>query len=108
MVMVLLILTLLNKVSNGNILSKASGCSTSINNHFLLWYTEADSLLNKLQCLRTSLASDITPDIMCITEAKPKTNRFSLPKSKLSLQGYNLVSNVNSSGRVLLSTHKNP
>jgi len=45
----------------------------SANKDFIVWYTNADSLLNKVDELKLLIASCINrPDIIAVTEVKPK------------------------------------
>ena len=62
------------------------------------FYTNADSLLNKFDELNMRLSCDQF-DIVCITEVKPKYNRYGLNISEIQIDGYNVFSNMDSIGR---------
>jgi hypothetical protein len=51
------------------------------------FYTNADSLLNKLAEFKTIIQNN-KPQIIAITELKPKTNRFTLAPVEISIPGY--------------------
>ena len=47
--------------------------------NIIIWYTNADSLPNKLTELKERpFNTDSVPSIICITEVKPKNSRFNL------------------------------
>ena len=48
----------------------------------------ADSLPNKLTELRTRLEHDVNPDIIVISEVKPKNHRYPMTKADFKLDGY--------------------
>jgi len=54
-------------------------------------YTNADNLINKLTELKLVISSmQIKPQVIAITEIKPKYLRNSLCKSEFNINGYNL------------------
>lgn len=60
--------------------------------NLLCWYTNADSLLNKLSELKARLGSaNRKPDIISIVEVKPKLARYKIAESELQLKGYNMT-----------------
>ena len=63
-----------------------------IQNNLKCMYTNADSLLNKMDELgRDIQAKD--PDIIAITEGKPKKIRFPITKAEINIQGYETHTN---------------
>ena len=65
-------------------------------------YTNADSLLNKLQELQLLIDSlDKKPMVIAITEVKSKSKNWQANLSEYNLQNYNIISNdleINSRG----------
>ena len=65
-----------------------------------IWYTNADSLTNKIIELQKRIdTSEQHPDIILVTEVKPKSNRYECSQAELNLEGYtphfcNLHTNV--------------
>jgi len=61
----------------------------SANKDFIVWYTNADSLMNvdELKLLIASCSN--RPDIIAVTEVKPKL-KYTIQTSELNLGGYNL------------------
>ena len=58
-----------------------------------IWYTNADSLQNKLNELKVLLQSQRNkPKVVAITEVKHK-NKWHLSNSELQIDGYNLYTN---------------
>ena len=56
------------------------------------WYTNADSLRNKMEELKLRLQlADKKPEIIMITEVKPKNSKYSLSEAELSLENYHLI-----------------
>lgn len=56
-----------------------------------IWYTNADSLPNKIDELKTRItASEQTPNVIIIVEAKPKNQRFEVTVPELGIEGYNI------------------
>jgi len=56
---------------------------------FSCWYTNTDSLINKLVELKfLAENSKIKPLIIAVTEVKPKNSRFSPQLSEYQLNGY--------------------
>ena len=60
--------------------------SVSTTNHNLIcWYTNADSLMNKREELIDKMrTAETKPDIICITEVKPKSLRYELDISEIN------------------------
>ena len=68
-----------------------------------IWYTNADSLpnkMNELQCLIA--AAETSPDILVITEAKPKNSRYELNPQEMYINGYDIFTNNWDRGRGIL------
>ncbi len=61
-------------------------------------YTNADSLTNKLDELK-GLVKDTQPDLIGITEVKPKNNRYNIGPAELKLDGYVIFHNLEQEGR---------
>ena len=55
-------------------------------------YTNADQLRNKMEELKLYVTNH-SPDIICITETKPKRKDFDLTKPEISIENYNLFTN---------------
>ena len=53
-------------------------------------YTNADSLLNKLDELKSRFMGEESPDIIMITEVVPKNLRYTLNKAEIDLNGYEM------------------
>ena len=67
--------------------------SNTPSSKFCCWYTNADSLRNKLTELKARIDNAQTPPaIIAITEAKPKTTRFNLTQAELNINGYDIFS----------------
>jgi len=61
--------------------------SVSANKDFTDWYTNADSLINKVHELKLLIAScSNRPDIIAVTEVKPKL-KYTIQTSELNLDG---------------------
>ena len=56
------------------------------------WYTNADQLLNKRDCLSMAVCGE-EPDLIFITEVLPKASGLPIPPALLSLPGYMLFNN---------------
>ena len=90
--------TVLHNVNNVNI-------STSQNKTLICWYTNADSLWNKLAELKDRIKSaSPRPDIIAITEVKAKDTRFQQTRAEFSIDGYDIfMCNVeNTTGRGII------
>lgn len=61
-------------------------------------YTNIDSILNKRNELKT-LVNTHTPDIIVITEIKPKRYRYCIQPCEVELNGYDLFHNLDEEGR---------
>ena len=63
---------------------------------FTCWYTNADTLTNKLLELSTRIKSaEIAPSIIAITEAKPKKYRYQVTAAEFKIDGYDIfTSNI--------------
>jgi exonuclease III len=59
---------------------------------FKYLYTNADTLSNKLDELK-AIVADTKPNIIAITEVKPKFNRYKVLPSELQLDDYNMYTN---------------
>ena len=70
----------------------------SFNKPFLCLYTNADSVMNKRQEL-IALIEIYNPQIIAITEVKPKNLRFNIQECEVSIEGYELFHNLNDKGR---------
>ena len=57
-----------------------------------IWYTNADSLVNKLDELQTRVYNGKV-DIIVITEALPKHSSFKLQEQELKIKGFASISN---------------
>ena len=55
-------------------------------------YTNADTLVNKMNELRTRIANT-DPDIIAITETKPKHAKYSITTPEITIDGYNIHHN---------------
>ena len=65
-----------------------------------IWYTNADSILNKINELRQRIQdSPIKPDIIAITEAKPKAQRYEIQPAELQIDNYEIHSSNMSIGQ---------
>lgn len=54
-----------------------------------IWYTNADSILNKIDELKNRISlSSQPPDIIAVTEIKPKNSRYPLSEAEIQLNGY--------------------
>ena len=74
-----------------------------VQNELEIWYTNADSLpnkMNELQCLIA--AAETSPDILVITEAKPKNSRYELNPQEMYINGYDIFTNNWDRGRGIL------
>ena len=60
--------------------------------HFEIWYTNADSLTNKLDELK-SRVNEEKVEAIAVTEALPKHSLFTVQEEELAIQGFNSVSN---------------
>ena len=56
--------------------------------HLKCYVINADSLPNKLTELRTRLEHDVNPDIIVISEVKPKNHRYPMTEADFKLDGY--------------------
>ena len=56
-------------------------------------YTNADTLTNKLEELKT-LINNEKPEFVAVTEVLPKNSQFLVQEQELQIQGYNSVSNI--------------
>lgn len=54
------------------------------------FYTNIDSLSNKMSELRAAVLSNDQPDVIALTEIKPKNSRYPLTKSEIHLENYEL------------------
>ncbi len=76
------------------------------NKGFNCFYTNADSLPNKMKELEV-LTKNSHPKVIAITEINPKTNRYEIEESDIKLDGYNLFYNHTTTGRgVGIYVHK--
>ena len=79
--------------------NKARETQTHVkSNKLKVFYTNADSLLNKIDELKLRISSE-DYDIVCVTEVKPKNSRYEMNPSEIQLDGYNLFHNISESGR---------
>ena len=87
-----------NVGTKGNRSAKADGNQNTKNikaENLNIWYTNADSLPNKMEELKTRIsASKNKPNIIIVTEAKPKNQRYNLMIPEISIAGYN-ISQIN-------------
>ena len=72
--------------------SSYSGFNEMVKNIFIL-YTNADSLLNKLEELK-SIAYQKKPEIIVITEIMPKSSWSKVGSVEFSIEGYELYTNL--------------
>ena len=78
--------------------SSSSECYTpNPNNHLKVFYTNADSLSNKLIELLTIINNN-SPDVICITETKPKNNQGDFIPYDLDNTGFMSFHNNNGRG----------
>ena len=78
--------------SNVNSFNRSSlVCSVFNPQNLRCIYTNADSLLNKIEEFKIRFLSDENiPDIIAITEVVPKNTRYTLNKADIELSGYEL------------------
>ena len=57
-------------------------------------YSNADQLLNKIECLKAYIASE-RPDIMLFTEVIPKAQKNPILESQMKIIGYDCHVNFN-------------
>jgi hypothetical protein len=68
-------------------------------------YTNADCLSNKLTSLH-EVISVFNPDIIAITEVKPKSTMFPLATTSIELENYQIFTNIDKAGRgIAVYTH---
>ena len=60
---------------------------------FKFIYTNADTLTNKFDELKTSINNE-KPELVAITEVLPKNSQFLVQEQELQIEGYNSVSNL--------------
>ena len=79
---------------NNNTTSKPKGPEKNVNNQnkqLICWYTNADTLTNKLPELSSRVKNaKTTPSIIAITEIKPKNYRYPLTAAELQLDNYDI------------------
>ena len=69
-------------------------------------YTNADCLTNKMKSLEVYIANS-SPDIIAITETKPKNPRFQITESIFVLNNYSLFHKLDGNNRgIIIFTHK--
>ena len=95
-----------NKLGRGG-----EGVPRDINGNITCWYTNADTITNKMTELKHRIMeADNRPDIILITEIKPKNNRYTLTEQELMINSFNIhtTSLGNGDGRgTLIYTCKN-
>ena len=64
-------------------------------------YSNADSLLNKMDEFRSRIA-DLQPDIIAVTEVLPKHSHDKITSVDVQLNGYSMFQNLNSDRGILL------
>jgi len=71
--------------------------TTAHNKKLKIWYTNADTLTNKMSELRSRIhQTKSEPDVIAITEVKPKNARYNLTESEIKIDGYDICSNIQS------------
>ena len=91
------------KKPNSKLENKPSETQTHVKqNKLKVFYTNADSLLNKIDELKLRISSE-DYDIICITEIKPKNSRYEINPPEFQIDGYNLFHNIHESGRGIAS-----
>ena len=76
-------------------------------NNIVCLYTNADQFLNKRS--EFSVAMEIyNPDIVGITEVKPKTSRYKIQESELMIENFDIFHNLEEDGRGLLLYVRTP
>jgi len=59
--------------------------------HLTCWYTNADTLTNKMTELKSRIElADKKPQIIIITEVRPKNSRYKLTEAELAIPGYDI------------------
>ena len=72
----------------------------------LCLYTNADKYMNKRSEMKTIIETS-QPDLVGITEVKPKQSRYQIEASEISHEGYESFHNLESGGRgVVLLVYK--
>ena len=73
-------------------------------------YTNADQYINKRNEMKI-LVDENQPDIVGITELKPKNPRYEINESEIAMEGYELFHNLREEGRglaLLIKKEMNP
>ena len=81
----------MTRVGNPYILTNRDDFNDSkFSQRLICWYTNADSLIDKLNKLKTRIKL-YTPDIVCISEVFPKHCLYDITEVELQISGYNCV-----------------
>ena len=78
-----------------HVTSRQANCTIT---QFTCLYTNADTLMNKRLELEAQVA-EMNPYIIAITEVNPKNTRFTIDRSELQMEGYELFENLERQGR---------
>ena len=66
-----------------------ASASTNVNNDLIVWYTNSDQFLNKIDELKLrTYNADTKPSILSITEVNPKNNRKPIIMSELKIYNF--------------------
>ena len=79
-------------------LKKLGSKSRNTKGHLIVYYTNADSVSNKMNILIEEVER-IKPHIIGITEVKPKHCKYALQTSEVNIPGYTLYENLTKNGR---------
>ena len=66
--------------------------------NLLIYYSNIETLSNKMRELEVAVNLH-KPDIIALTEVKPKNGRYDLQPSEIQIEGYSLYENLTSQGR---------
>jgi endonuclease/exonuclease/phosphatase family metal-dependent hydrolase len=90
------------KVNTGPVRSKkgrGSQAQTHRKKDLICLYNNVDTLTSTKMGEMEILVKDIQPDIVALTEVKPKNCRYELQSPEIQLQGYNCFNNLTRGGR---------
>ena len=94
-------------ISEANSNVNSTQAQSSKHSALHIWYTNADTLHNKLDELRCRIGGEKAPDIIVITESLPKNRETNLQIAEFNLDGYNIFSNNSTRGRgIIIYTRK--
>jgi hypothetical protein len=62
-----------------------------VRNTLICWYTNADTLTNKMAELRNRVnQAEDKPHMILVTEVKPKNSRYQITEAEIDIAGYEL------------------